>query len=467
MRLPQAGAGQAKRKTRTRPAPPVPADGCANQQSPLVRVCLLRNEGAAQISVEAPSGAKLLNDMGRERASGVGPWTFSASGSGIQARDAQGRRLGVIVEGQPWRVQTEDGGAQLGLRGAGRAGRHYRGSLEIRNAGGQIRLINEVDMESYLCGVVISEIGDGPLEALKAQAIAARTYAISSRGRWRTDGYDLRDTVDSQAYNGVEAETPEGNRAVRETSGWILTQNGQAIDADFCDDCGGVTAPGDDPNILPRSVSDAEAHRNIRHSPHGVWTLALSGEKLSAMVGRNSKARGTGTLLGAEISARDVSGRAQRVRLAWGPKPTLLTASNSGYSNSSSNYPANIAPPSTSETADNKATSSAQPVPPSVMAPASTMFTEVSGESLRGLIGYNVLRSALFTIKRLPNGDFQFDGKGWGHGHGLCQQGALALAAAPLNRSASAILQHYYPGALLTRMSQAGEEGSTEKETGR
>ena len=459
LRVAQGQVGQAKRKTRTRPAPPVPADGCANQQSPLARVCLLRYEGAAQIAVEALSGAKLLNDMGRERASGVGPWTFNASGSGIQVRDAQGRKLGVVAEGQPWRVQTEDGGAQLGLRGSGSVVRHYRGSLEIRNAGGQIRLINEVDMESYLCGVVISEIGDGPLEALKAQAIAARTYAISSRGRWRTDGYDLRDTVDSQAYNGVEAETPEGNRAVRETSGWILTQNGQAIDADFCDDCGGVTAPGDDPNILPRSVSDAEAHRNIRHSPHGVWTLALSGEKLGARVGRNSKARGVGTLLGMEISARDVSGRAQRVRLAWGPKPAPFAASNSGT--------ANIAPPSVSVTADNRATSSAPPVPSSTLPPVPTMFTEVSGESLRGLIGYNVLRSALFTIKRLPNGDFQFDGRGWGHGHGLCQQGALALAAAPLNRSAAAILQHYYPGALLTRMSQAGEEGLAEEETRR
>lgn len=455
------GVGQGKRRTRTRPAPPVPADGCANQQSPLVRVCLLRYEGAGQISVAAPAGAKLLNDMGRERAAGIGPWTFSAGGAGIQVRDAQGRKLGAIVEGQPWRVQMEDGAGQLGLRGSGSAVRHYHGSLEIRNAGGQIRLINEVDMDSYLCGVVISEIGDGPLEAIKAQAIAARTYAISSRGRWRTDGYDLRDTVDSQAYNGIEAETPDGNRAVRETSGWILTQNGQAIDADFCDDCGGVTAPGDDPNVLPRSVSDAEAHRNIRHSPHGVWTLLLPPDKLSAMVGRNSKARGTGTLLGADISARDVSGRAQRVRLAWGPKPTPLTPPN--LSNYSPTPSANASPPSPSETADNK-TGFQPPLTSSALPPVPTMFTEISGESLRGLIGYNVLRSTLFTIRRLPNGNFQFDGRGWGHGHGLCQQGALALAAAPLNRSAAAILQHYYPGALLTRMSQAEEAGGEEEE---
>ena len=418
-----------------------------------MRVCLLRYEGAEQISVTALSGAKLLGELGRERGAGIGPWTFSANKGGIAVKDARGKALGVIAEGQSWRVQAEEANAQIGLRGVGSATRHYRGSLEVRCAGGQIRLINEVDMDSYLCGVVISEIGDGPLEALKAQAIAARTYAISSRGRWRSEGYDLRDTVDSQAYNGIEAETPDGNRAARETSGWILTQNGQAIDADFCDDCGGVTAPGDDPNILPRSVSDAEAHRNIRHSPHGIWSLTLASDKLNTMVSRNSKAGGVGTLLGMEISARDVSGRAQRVRLAWGPKPTSSTPA--GSLASVPNAAASVRP---SVPFDAATANVAFPAP---LAP--TMFTEISGDSLRGLIGYNVLRSTLFTIRRASNGDFQLDGKGWGHGHGLCQQGALALAAPPLNRSATSILQHYYPGATLTRMSQAAEEGDEEE----
>ncbi len=425
-----------------------------------MRVCLLRYAGASQIVVEALAGAKLLDEMGKERAAGIGPWTFTSEGGGIQARDARGKKLGAIVEGQPWRVQTEDGDAQIGLRGSGSAIRHYHGSMEIRNAGGQIRVINEVDIESYLCGVVISEIGDGPLEAIKAQAIAARTYAISSRGRWKTDGYDLRDTVDSQAYNGIEAETSDGNRAVRETAGWILTLNGQAIDADFCDDCGGVTAPGDDPNILPRSVSDAEAHRNIRRSPHGTWTLNLTADKLGAIAGRNSKARGTGTLLGVEISARDVSGRAQRVRLGWGPKTLSGSSLPTTSANSAASSSTNAMPPDPSE---GSRTSTSPLVPPSAPAlPTATMFTEISGDTLRGLIGYNVLRSTLFTVRRMPNGDFQFDGKGWGHGHGLCQQGALALAAPPLNRAAAAIVQHYYPGAQLTRMTQAAEEGAEE-----
>ena len=433
-------------------------------QSPLVRVCLLRYAGSSQITVNALPGARLLGAQGREVASGAGPWTFKAAGSGIQVSDAKSRRLGALEGGQVWRVQVEDPSAQFGVRGGGGATRHYHGSLEIRNAGGALRLINEVGMEPYLQGVVISEIGDGPLEALKAQVIAARTYAISSRGRWKSDGYDLRDSVDSQAYGGIEAETADGNRSVQTTTGQILTVNGQAIDSDFCDDCGGVTAPGEDANVLPRSVSDEEAHRYIRHSPHGVWTLNLSPDRLKTLLGRSSKARGKGTLQNIEIARRDVSGRAERVRFTWGQgksaAPVQDNPDNSPPPNERSTLPSRHAPlkrrnPTSLQTSGGQ-------TPDLLSGPSATptTTTEINGETLRGLIGYDVLRSTLFTIRRATDGSFVFEGHGWGHGHGLCQQGALALAALPLNRDCKTILAHYYPGALLTRWTCAEEEGS-------
>lgn len=450
-----------------------------NPQSPLVRVCLLRYSGAETIGVTATAGAHLMDAQGQEVTAGYGPWTFHLIAGVVQATDAQGRRIGTAQGGQGgqagqggavWRVQLEDGAAQIGVQGQGGAPRHYHGSLEIRAAEGGLRLINEVGMEPYLQGVVISEIGDGPIEALKAQVIAARTYAISSRGRWKSDGYDLRDSVDSQAYNGVEAETADGNRAVRETTGQILTVNGQAIDSDFCDDCGGVTAPGDSPDILPRSVSDAEAHRYIRRAPYTNWTLTLSPERLKALVSGNAKVRGQGTLRSIEVVQHDVSGRAQRVHLKWSggsddsiplekqdkKAKTLPEESRTGSSRRGSDEATRSDSPS-------RHTSRKRPRP-AVTSRSKERDTEVDGEHFREMVGYNVLRSTLFTVHRNDNGDFVFEGHGWGHGHGLCQQGALALAAAPLNRDCKTILAHYYPGAQLTRWQAALAEGNVKPE---
>ena len=412
---------------------------------------------------------------------------------GVQVRDGSGKALGALDGRQFWRVQTEDPSARLALQGSRNgAARHYRGSLEIRNVGGQLRLINEVGMDAYLQGVVISEIGDGPLEALKAQTIAARTYALSSRGRWKVDGYDLRDSVDSQAYGGVEAETSDGNRAVQETIGQILTVKGQPIDADFCDDCGGVTAPGDDPDVLPRSVSDEEAHRYIRRSLYGTWTLTLSGEKLKALMGKNPKTRGHDALLNVAIMQRDASGRAQRVRFTWGmavpasplpdhANPVPITPTEDTQTVPRATLPSRHAfrkrsqatPAQTDATKGMQSTSQSSSASSSSVSsslpslPANATTTEISGEQLRGVIGYNVLRSTLFTVSRTDSGDFAFAGHGWGHGHGLCQQGALALAATPLHRDCKAILAHYYPGALLTLWHTAeGEEGEERRSGG-
>ena len=356
----------------------------------------------------------MLGREGREIASGSGPWTFTIAAKddnnsgvkyGVQAIDAKGRHLGVLEAAQHWRVQLDDGAAQIGVRGSGNIQRHYHGSLEVRAANGQLRLINEVGMEPYLQGVVISEIGDGPLEALKAQVIAARTYAISSRGRWKADGYDLRDSVDSQAYNGIEAETSDGNRAVHETTGQILTVNGQAIDSDFCDDCGGVTAPGDDPNILPRSVSDAEAHRNIRRAPYTNWSLSLSPERLKALLSSNAKARGVGTLQSVEIAQRDVSGRAQRVRMLWGVGSAQTPPSGDAGSKAGSDTRATLPSRHLARRQSDGQTSADVS---SSKASTGAGATELDGEHFRATVGYNVLRSTLFTVHRAANGDFVF-----------------------------------------------------------
>lgn len=125
------------------------------------------------------------------------------------------------------------------------AGKPYRGVVELRvDAAGRIRPIDWIEIESYLRGVVPSELGPEvwpQLEALKAQAVAARTYAIANAGQFEDDGYDLCATPRCQAYGGIAAEHPLSDRAITDTRGEIATWQGKPIDALYTATCGGHT----------------------------------------------------------------------------------------------------------------------------------------------------------------------------------------------------------------------------------
>ncbi len=123
-------------------------------------------------------------------------------------------------------------------------GRTYRGRFRVRRVGTELLLINELDLESYLRGVVPVEMGPyqfPELEALKAQAVAARTYAVAHLGDHDDEGWDICDTPACQAYHGVGAEHPLSDRAVAETAGLIAVFDGVPIDAMYTSTCGGRT----------------------------------------------------------------------------------------------------------------------------------------------------------------------------------------------------------------------------------
>jgi len=123
--------------------------------------------------------------------------------------------------------------------------RSYRGSIEVfGNARNTFTIVNELPLEDYLLGVVPNELSPatfGQLEALKAQAVAARTYAIRNMGQSRQEGYDICNTDACQVYMGAGTEDPLSTQAVRETRGMIATYNGQPINALYSSTCGGRT----------------------------------------------------------------------------------------------------------------------------------------------------------------------------------------------------------------------------------
>lgn len=149
----------------------------------------------------------------------------------------------------------------------------YRGYLMIQNRGQKLTVINDVPLEDYLKGVVPSEMPSSwEIEALKAQAVAARSYALANLGKRASLGFDLKDTPEDQAYGGASAETAKTNSAVNDTAGLVLTYNYKVIPAYYSASAGGQTINskqlwGKD---LPYIRSVPSYDGNVQKKGHGV-----------------------------------------------------------------------------------------------------------------------------------------------------------------------------------------------------
>lgn len=149
----------------------------------------------------------------------------------------------------------------------------YRGIFMIQNKDGKLTIINNVDIEDYIKGVLPSEMPSGwETEALKAQAIAARSYALANLGKRAKYGYDLNDTTEDQVYGGASVETVKTNNIVDDTKGLVLTYDLKIIPAYYSASAGGQTinsssAWGSD---LPYIRSVPSFDDNVKKNGHGV-----------------------------------------------------------------------------------------------------------------------------------------------------------------------------------------------------
>jgi stage II sporulation protein D len=162
-------------------------------------------------------------------------------GSGLVLREGTKR---LFTTAPPLRVDAGGGGALLlnGVSVPGIRDGRYRGALELRPSGRGISVINALGLESYVRGVVSAESPSAwPAEALKAQAVAARTYAITSRAGSISDGFDQYADTRSQVYKGVAAERASTDAAVAATAGQVVTYAGQPVTTFFFSTSGGHT----------------------------------------------------------------------------------------------------------------------------------------------------------------------------------------------------------------------------------
>ncbi len=151
--------------------------------------------------------------------------------------------------------------------------RWYRGIFILKNRNGLLTLINKLDIESYLQGVVPAEMPSSwEYEAHKAQAIAARSYALANLGKRASYGYDLKDTPEDQAYNGASAETERTNQAVSDSYGIVLIYDLKIIPAFYSASAGGHTVGAGDVwnRDLPYIRAVPSYDDNIKKNGHGV-----------------------------------------------------------------------------------------------------------------------------------------------------------------------------------------------------
>jgi stage II sporulation protein D len=267
-----------------------------------------------------------------------------------------------------------------------------RGKIWVRVEAGRIQVLNRIGLEDYVASTVGGEMSPSwPSEALRAQAVAARTYALYEASRRRSDAWDVRATAESQVYQGVAAETRETRSATRATAGQVLTYSGAPILAVFHSTAGGRTATagevwGEDlPYLRVVEVEDED------DAPHTYWRTVFSRQGIQGVL--ESAGVSVGQLEGLSIEARTSSGRVERL-----------------------------------------------------VARGSAGSAQLSGSNLRTLMGGIGLRSTLFEIREVPEG-FAFVGSGYGHGVGMSQWGARAMARK--GASYKRILARFYPGARL------------------
>ncbi len=238
-------------------------------------------DGVQQVSIGTSKDAQLISPLHNKsfyKLSAMKAYPFKASGSTISI-ELQNQWFNLNINRVV--IKPNDKGFISTKR------RWYRGEFIIENRNGKLVVINNLPLEDYLLGVVPAEMpSKWCYEALKAQAIAARSYAIANKGKRASHGYDLKDTPEDQAYGGASAETAPTNSAVIETKGEVLTYNQKVIPAYYSASAGGHTTNSGavwnkDLPFLKSVPSFDEGIKKNGHglgmSQHGANRLAQSG----------------------------------------------------------------------------------------------------------------------------------------------------------------------------------------------
>jgi stage II sporulation protein D len=313
-------------------------------------------------------------------------------------------------------------------------GRSWRGALHVITSpadSASVTVINVVELEDYLAGVVPLEIGRGrpasDRAAVEAQAVAARTYAVAKLDAHRSRGFDLYADTRDQVYGGMAVEDPLATAAVAATRGLVLRRGERLVDTFFHANCGGRTAAKDaiwpvDPDPVLAGVTDQRPDgRPWCADGRGArWRQQWTWDELDAIV------------------ARSLPAYLDQARGPW-----LADAFSPSVAGADGRDPGPLHDLDIEQRSDDGR------VAVLTVTTAHGVYHVRGGRSrwvLRTPAG-GLLRSSWFDLEVTPGGAVMATGRGYGHGLGLCQEGAVARARA--GQDARDILAHYYPGTRL------------------
>lgn len=415
-----------------------------------VRILLARTQG--EITCSSPGGLEVWIGRKTFTVSANHPLSFSLTPSGVLWKEKN-----VVVHSLV--VTSRKDMVYLGKR-------PYRGRLEIRKKESNLEVINILPLEDYLKGTMKLETSPSwPEEALKAHIIVARTYALRNLGRHREEGFDFCSTVHCQRYGGVFAEDPRTNDLVEKTRGVILVYRGKPASVVFHSESGGYTDSAE--HVWGREVPYLVEVPSPWEdgAPHNSWRVTLSSEEIAEALGKRGYIQST--VLGIRCQRSEKSGRVIKVFVDTDRGTVELTGNQFREAIGFDRLP-------------------------------STMFTLESnqleepiqdlesawnlGEKVNTLINYEEWMQRdwnlddIITFLKLREKErearkgkerttesirkrfvprevsctFTFVGRGWGHGVGLSQWGAVGMARN--GASFSEILSHYFPGCELGRV---------------
>lgn len=432
----------------------------------------------------------------RVRLSTTGKYSINSSGNmtlidGVNKSHSIGKSTTLSVSGKAVISGKSKYSLPVTLKSSNPIGfnnNRYRGTIRVMNKG---ELINVLDIEDYLRGVLKAEANPTwPIEYLKVQAIVSRTFAMRESLSAKSREYDVTDTTSSQLYRGINAESPRTDQAVRETNGKVVAYGNELAFTPFHSDSGGATANNRDVwgKDLPylQAVKEPVSYQ----SPNSFWEARISPGELSTALSKMSSS--VGAVKEIKVVDTDQHGRAINLRVIGSASSAIIKASafrtavgpNKLKSTflvvSGTNEPKQAPVPTKSENKQN----------PDIEINMKEALTPKEDELLHKLYSegaftneemteilmkpetrkehlyraiergtpppHNTKRTVINTANTVSQpvlsgasipfsgGQFIFRGKGWGHGVGMSQYGAMNLAKSGWN--AEKILTHYFPG---------------------
>ena len=346
------------------------------------RLRLLAMEGSScQISTLGPCRITNLDNNIQLSALTSGDVTVKYSDNGLTINGKPFSAEGIAITGNDDKIQI--------------GGSIFRGYAEIIKEKGNLLIVNNLSLEDCVYSHVGRELSSGsPIEALKAQAVAARTFILHEKQYSKNKNYDLKNLEQGRTYFGVTSENQQGNKATDSTAGVVVKYRGTVAFTPYFSNCGGYTEDVGEiwgekkPYLVPVPCFFCKNGRHYTWESeikenHIVDSLNKKGYNISSVSNIDPRCEVT------------KSGRAKMIRLTT-DKGSITINLN--------------------------------------------VFRQV--------VGYDVLKSARSLTARPRGGKFKFTGKGWGHGTGMCQEGAEGMARAGHNYKE--IIRRYYPGTEIT-----------------